>query len=156
MLDTIERTETTTELPLDTAAKHALIETEMRKDGGRSDREIARLIGCDHKTVGAARERLGIALPLVGSNSPPISPTACPPPPGVVDKPKYDPFDPTEGDMVIPHQPAIAVYENTAGAIVIIQCTSDPDEADPIIMVRPEHVEKLIARIRKVAAEAVR
>ena len=156
MLDTIERTDTTTELPLDTAAKRVRIETELRKDAGRSDREIARVIGCDHKTVGAARERLGIALPLVGSISPPISPRACPPPPGVVDKPKYDPFDPTEGDMVIPHQPAIAVYENTAGAVVIIQHSSDPCEEDPIIMVRPEHVETLIARLRKVAAEAGR
>jgi hypothetical protein len=97
MLDTIERTETTTELPLDTTAKRALIETELRKDAGRSDREIARVIGCDHKTVGAARERLGIALPLACNISPPISPHACPPPP--VDKPKYDPFDPQEGDM---------------------------------------------------------
>jgi hypothetical protein len=72
----------------------------------------------------------------------------------VVDKPKYDPFDPKEGDVVVPHQPAIAVYENTQGHIVIIQASSDAYEEDPIILVRPEHVEKLIARIRKVAAEA--
>jgi hypothetical protein len=64
MLDTIERTETTNELPLDTAAKRALIESELRKDAGRSDREIARVVKCDHKTVGAARERLGLASPL--------------------------------------------------------------------------------------------
>jgi len=140
--------------PLDTAAKRARVESELQKDAGRSDREIARIIGCDHKTVGAARERLGIAIPLAGSISPPISPPACPPPPGAVDKPKYDPFDPKEGDMVIPHQPAIAVFVNTVGAIVIIQSSTDPHEEDPIIMVRPEHVEKLIARIRKVAAEA--
>jgi hypothetical protein len=68
MLDTIEKT--TTELPLDTAAKRALIESELRKDPGRSDREIARTVGCDHKTVGSARERLGLASPL--GNSPPI------------------------------------------------------------------------------------
>jgi hypothetical protein len=75
----------------------------------------------------------------------------------VVDKPpKYDPFDPKEGDMVIPHQPAIAVYENTVGAIVICQCATAYDEDDPIIQVRPEHVEKLIASIRKVAAEAIK
>jgi hypothetical protein len=55
MLDTIERT-TETELPLDTAAKRALIESELRKDSSRSDREIARIVGCDHKTVGSARE----------------------------------------------------------------------------------------------------
>jgi hypothetical protein len=65
MLDAIE-----TELPLDTAAKRALIESELRKDAGRSDREIARIVGCDHKTVGAARDRLGIASPL-GNFTPP-------------------------------------------------------------------------------------
>jgi hypothetical protein len=141
--------------PLDTAAKRALIEAELREDAGRSDREIARVVGCDHKTVGSARERLGIAIPLAGNISPSISPPACPPPPGVIDPPKYDPFDPKEGDMVIPHQPAIAVYGNVAGAVVIIQCTSDMDEADPIIMVRPEHVEKLVAKLRQVAKEVL-
>jgi hypothetical protein len=69
MLDTIEKTETTIELPRDTAAKRALIESELRKDPGRSDREIARITGTDHKTVGSARERLGLASPL--GNSPP-------------------------------------------------------------------------------------
>jgi hypothetical protein len=57
------------ERPLDVAAKRALIESELRKDAGRSDREIARVVGCDHKTVGTARERLGLAVPL--GNSPP-------------------------------------------------------------------------------------
>jgi hypothetical protein len=152
MLDLLDKFET--ETAIDTATKRSLIEAELRNDATRSDREIARVVGCDHKTVGAARERLGTATPLAGSTSPSISPPACPPPPGVVDKPKYDPFDPKEGDMVIPHQPAIAVFENTVGAIVIIQSSTDPHEEDPIIMVRPEHVEKLIARIRKVAAEA--
>jgi hypothetical protein len=145
------------ELPLDTAAKRALIEAELRRDAGRSDREIARVLGnkvC-HKTVGASRERLGIALPLAGSISPPISPSACPPPPGVVDEPKYDPFAPGCPDTVIPSQPAISVYENTAGAIVIIQENSDPHEEDPIIRVRPEHVEKLIAKLRQVAKDAL-
>ena len=55
---------------LDTAGKRALIEQELRIDPNRSDREIARVVGhgVDHKTVGAARERMGIASPL--GNSP--------------------------------------------------------------------------------------
>jgi hypothetical protein len=59
------------ELPLDTAAKRALIESELRKDPNRSDHKIAEAVGhrIDHKTVGAARKRLGIAYPL--GNSPP-------------------------------------------------------------------------------------
>jgi hypothetical protein len=147
---------TATETTLGTAEKRALVERELRENPQRSDRKIAEAIGhgiC-HKTVGAARERLGIAIPLPIA-SPPVSPSACPPPPGVVDEPKYDPFDPKSEELVIPHQPAIAVYENTSGAVVIIQCTSDPDQDDPIILVRPEHVEKLVARLRKVAKEAV-
>lgn len=144
MLDTIERTETTTtELPLDAAAKRSLIETELRKDAGRSDREIARIVGCDHKTVGTARSK------LIPTASPSISPHACPPPPGVIDPPKFDPFDPKEGVTVVPHQPAIAVYENTQGAIVICQCASAYDEGDPIILVRPENVDALIVSLRK-------
>lgn len=154
MLDVLDKSET--ETAIDTATKRALIEAELRKDPNpnRSHREIARAVGhkIDHKTV--AKVRGSTIAQTVPTSCPSISPRACPPPPGVVDKPKYDPFDPKEGDMVIPHQPAIAVYENTVGAIVIIQSSTDPHEEDPIIMVRPEHVEKLIARIRKVAAEA--
>jgi hypothetical protein len=55
--------------PLGAAARRAAIEAELRKDPDRSDREIARVVGCDHKTVRAARERPGIASPL--GNSPP-------------------------------------------------------------------------------------
>jgi hypothetical protein len=58
------------QMKFDTAGKRALIENELRENPQRSDREIARVVGhgVDHKTVGAARERLGIATPL--GNSP--------------------------------------------------------------------------------------
>jgi hypothetical protein len=159
--------------PLDTAPKRALIEAELRKDAGRSDRKIAEAVGhgvC-HKTVGAARERLGLASPLGNLAQPTSAAEAftraaagekvnfsvvkCPPPPGVVDEPKYDPFAPECPDMAIQSQPAVSVYENTAGAVVIIQESSDPHEEDPIIRVRPEHVEKLVAKLRQVAKEAL-
>ena len=70
MLDLLNKTEAETKI--DTAAKRVRIESELQKGAGRSDREIARIVGCDHKTVGSARDRLGIASPL--GNSPP-SPT---------------------------------------------------------------------------------
>jgi hypothetical protein len=196
MLDTLDKT--TTELPLDnsTTVKRALIESELRKDGSRSDREIARVVGCDHKTVGAARERLGIASPL--GNSLPLTPTehrqmlinageafdAKYPnetpeqvvdrmiaegklsyatagagggdPPLVPKEPEFDPFESGAAEMVIPHQPAIAVYENPFGAVVIRQERLAGDDDDPVIIVRPEHVEKLIARLRLVAKEALK
>jgi hypothetical protein len=151
--------------------KRELIEDELRINSNRSDREIARIVGCDHKTVGTARERLGIAAPL--GNSPTASPPNSPAtdislagatdlaktmmaaiinkPPAV---PEWDPFEAGSEEMVIPHQPAIAVYENTAGSLVIRQACSAYDQEDPIILVRPEHVEKLIARLRYVAKQA--
>jgi hypothetical protein len=178
MLDTIEKP-AGTEFDLgQQPSKRDLVEAALRADAARSDREIARQVGCDHKTVGSARERLGIASPLGNSNSPAPSTapedfdhqhkvdaavqlvhnmqgSKCPPPPGVVDEPKYDPFAPDSEDMVIPHQPAIAVYENTVGAVVIRQVATVYDEEDPVIQVRPEHVEKLIARLRYVAKGAL-
>jgi hypothetical protein len=67
MLDILNRP--TAELPLDTATKRERIETALRAGSDRSDREIARIVGVDHKTVGSWREKLGIASPL--GNSPP-------------------------------------------------------------------------------------
>jgi hypothetical protein len=41
----------------DRNARHEQIEREIALDPARSNREIARLIGCDHKTVGAVRDK---------------------------------------------------------------------------------------------------
>jgi hypothetical protein len=54
---------------------------------------------------------------------------------------------------VVPPQPAIAVYANNADSITIRQPSSISDEDDELIIVRAEHIEKLVARLRKVAAE---
>jgi hypothetical protein len=145
--------------------KRELIDDALQTNANRSDREIAREIGVDHKTVGAARARLGLPSPL--GNSPPVSPgkemsrgeatdkamamiasLTKPPAP-----PEWDPFEPDSEVLVVPAQPAIAVYENTAGSITIRQPSSVSDEDDELVTVRAEHVEKLIARLRKVAAE---
>ena len=72
MLDLLSRP--VLEIKTDTPSKRELIERELLENPERSNREIARIVGCDHKTVGAARERLGEALALVAS--PPISPSA--------------------------------------------------------------------------------
>src|SRR5712672_3002318 len=58
--------------------KRELIEDALRADASRSDRSIADSIGVDHKTVGAARKRLGLPSPL--GNSPPASPMNSPAP----------------------------------------------------------------------------
>jgi len=150
--------------------KRELLDDALRTNSNRSDREIAREIGVDHKTVGAARARLGLPSPL--GNSPPVSPVASPgkeislgeatdkamamitaltKPPA---PPEWDPFEPDSDVLVVPAQPAIAVYENTVGSITIRQPSSDSNEDDELITVRPEHVEKLIARLRFVAKQA--
>jgi hypothetical protein len=56
------------EVKLHATGKRALIEAELRKDAGRSDREIGRVCNVDHKTVSARRREMGIAQPL--GNSP--------------------------------------------------------------------------------------
>jgi len=153
MLDTIERT-TTTEVPLDTAAKRALVESELRKDAGRSDREIARTIGCDHKTVGAHRERMGIAIPLAANVSPPISPITSPPLATAAkpepEEPEENHFLPESESLVLPSQPAIAVYTNRYNQIVIRQEATGCDQTeDYFVFVCPQHLDALIVRLRK-------
>jgi len=53
-----------------------------------------------------------------------------------------------KSDVVIPEQPATAVYINLQGAIVIRQQCLDGDD-DPIIRIRPENVGTLIAALRR-------
>jgi hypothetical protein len=47
-------------------------------------------------------------------------------------------------DIVIHSQPAIAVYENTAGAIVLRQETDWCDDEDTVIWVQPDNLDLLI------------
>jgi hypothetical protein len=58
MLDTITKPE----------SKRELIERELMSDPNRSDREISKIVGCDHKTVGAARKSGN----FLGEISPPL------------------------------------------------------------------------------------
>jgi hypothetical protein len=142
---------TTTESALDTAAKRALIETELRKDAGRSDREIARIVGCDHKTVGAAR---GKVVPIP---SPSVSPAACPPPPGIIDPPKepdYDPFDDPKS-MVLRGQPPTAIYFNNFEQVVICQ-QRDCSDDDPFIYISTEHLPTVILKLQQMLKAATK
>lgn len=144
-------------------SKRDLIEAALHADPTKSDRAIAKTLGVDHKTVGTARARLGIASPL--GNSPPadislasatdkamtmIANLAKPAAPVV---PEWDPFEPESEALVVPPQPAIAVYPNQMGTVTIRQPSDEYGEEDELIVIRPEYVEKLVARLRKVAAE---
>src|SRR5713101_3948209 len=161
MLDAIEKPEA--ESPLDTAAKRALIETELRKDAGRSDREIARVIGCDHKTVGSARERLGIASPL-GNAAPSQSVTNRH---GVTLSPelfpilnaaartgekKFNAFDPDDDCLVAPERLGLACFVNTRDNIVIAN-GNVRDGIDEMVQVNPADLDALIVRLRDIQSE---
>jgi hypothetical protein len=137
---------TTTELPLDTAAKRALIESELRENPQRSDREIARLVDCDHKTVAAHRKRLGPATPI--GNSPPISPWKPAPP---AKEPEFDPFDNDGEDLVVRHQPAIAIYLNPWNAVVIRQ--RDDMGGDSFVFVCEEHLQAVISKLSEMLCD---
>jgi hypothetical protein len=195
MLDVQEKPELAFEEPKPSVAeKRTAIETALRENPQRSDREIARIVDVDHKTVAARRRAMGIASPL--GNSPPtptehrqmlinagkdfdakypqetaeevVDPMLAEGKlnyatagsggagtPVVPKEPEFDPFAQDCEDLVIPHQPAIAVYENPFGAVIIRQSCTMGDNDDPIIVVRPEHVEKLVARLRQVAKETL-
>jgi hypothetical protein len=129
--------------PLDTAAKRELIEAELRSDPNRSDREIGRICGADHKTVAKARGK------IVPTASPSISPPACPPPPGVVDEPEENHFLPESESLLLPSQPAIAVYTNRYDQIVIRQEREWNEDGDHFVFVCPQHLDALIVRLRK-------
>jgi hypothetical protein len=152
---------TSEEMSTGTAAKRTAIDAELRNDPNRSDREIARIVGCDHKTVGARRADMRSISPPSSPNAPSLVIDAAPSiARGLVSLPseeelqeRYDPFAPGSEDLVIPHQPAIAVYENTSGAVVIRQAG---DNDDVVILVRPEQVDRLAKRLREVAEEAMR
>jgi len=168
---------------LSTAEKRNRIEVELFDNPNRSDREIGRVVGVDHKTVGAARERLGIASPL-GNSQPELSPREqllrkTLPSDIDPDSPAFqadlakidriadaeaarevlgmndeeDHFEPGNDAIAVPGQPALAVYRNRYGSLVIRQEAAYPND-DPAIYVRPENVEMLIAKLRAVAAEA--
>jgi hypothetical protein len=134
MLDLLTKPET--ETAIDGATKCALIESELRANSARSDREIARIVGCDHKTVAKVRAR------LVPDPFPPVSPWK---PEVPTKEPEFDPFDKDGEDMVVKHQPAIAIYLNPWDAVVIRQRSDGND--DPCIFICEEHLPAVISKL---------
>jgi hypothetical protein len=150
---------------LDTAAKRALIEAELRKDASRSDHEIARVVGnkiC-HKTVAAARARLRIALPL-GNSAPSQSVTNRH---GVTLSPdlfpilnaaartgekKFNPFDPDDDCLVAPERLGLACFVNTRNNIVIANGNLR-DGIDEMVQINPLDLDALISRLREIQSE---
>jgi hypothetical protein len=128
---------TTTEPTLPTAAIRALIESELRKDVGRSDREIARIVGVDHKTVGKVRGTMTISIVPIAS------------PPAAKPEPEENHFLPECEDLVLPSQPATAIYENRYSQVVIRQEADWSDDGDHFVYICPKHLGVLIARLQQ-------
>lgn len=68
MLDLLNKTDTETKL--DTATKRAMIDAQLAHDPARSDREIGRVCGVDHKTVRSRRIEMAAQIPHPIANSP--------------------------------------------------------------------------------------
>jgi hypothetical protein len=58
-------------------------------------------------------------------------------------------FGADDDTVIIKSQPAVCVYENVYGAIVIAQEASPGDEDDHYVKIRPEHVPTLIKALKE-------
>src|ERR1700694_1849777 len=131
MLDTIERTieKPAAELPLvELPTKRELIEDALRTDPKKSDRAIAKTLGVDHKTVGAARARLGLTNSPAGNpatsrtvtnrHGVTLDPALFP----ILNSPKpekFNPFDPDGDSLIVPERLGLAGFVNTRDNVVI-------------------------------------
>ena len=114
-----------------------------------SVRELAVLWGWSRSTTQRFLSRSGDGTaPETGGTKLETGGTAAP-----VSKPQWnDEFDwsPENGDIAVPPQPALAVYANAWGQLVI------RNDDDMFICVSPEHVPKLIDKMRAVLKELER
>jgi hypothetical protein len=143
--------------PNTTAAKRALIESELRKDADRSDREIAEIIRlshgkCDHKTVGAARARLVLEAGAPDPSLFPILMAAA-----QRNEAKFNPFDPKPADpndlcLIAPERLGLACFVNTRNNVVI--CNGNVrDGIDEMVQLAASDIPALISRLREIQSE---
>jgi hypothetical protein len=59
------------------------------------------------------------------------------------------PWSADDPDIAVHAQPALRVYENRYGGIVIAQEATLGEDDDPFIVCRPENLALLIARLRR-------
>jgi hypothetical protein len=174
MLDTLERTTESpaAELPLDQSPAERA-EAALREDPRRSDRQIAKAIGVDHKTVGAARARLGLANSPVGNPaaSPdkvvgliaatlakngldPSDPTLFPilMAAAIRKEPAFNPFDPKDDCLIATERLGLACFVNTRNNVVIAN-GNERDGIDEMVQVSPLDIAVLISRLSEIASE---
>jgi hypothetical protein len=162
MLDSLEKP--TGELKLvELPTKRELIEDALRTDPQKSDRAIAKCLGVDHKTVGAARARLGANSPMgkppasqsvTNRNGVTLSPELFPilnAAPRTGEK-KFNPFDPSDDCLIAPERLGLACFVNTRNNVVIAN-GNVRDGIDEMVQVNPIDLAPLIARLSDIASE---
>jgi hypothetical protein len=134
--------------------KSERIDLELKADPTRSDREIARICGVDHKTVAARRAKIPQSSEmgnLEGPNSPPDSPPPQNSPDEVTKEQrlKRAPVNAANADDPNPHllpgQPETAIYLNEGGDLVIAQ--KNWPEEDSIIVVSAPYCRIFLDKI---------
>jgi hypothetical protein len=115
------------------AETRAAIDTELAADPSRSDRAIAKAVGCDHKTVSTRRGDVEISPP--GDSNSPL-PQALPQaieaqPDSESDAEEFDWND--ESSIVLRAQAETAIYRNPVGDLVIRQ-RNWPDEDSFVVI----------------------
>jgi hypothetical protein len=127
------------------------IEHELGADPTRSNREIARLVSCDHKTVGAMRGK------MAGANSPKVS---------VEENPQRGEIDqddrggeiswgsvPDDAYIIPPQGQTAAFIDKDTGDLVILQDQSHLWQDDAVIRIGALEVgpfiDGLVAMVRR-------
>lgn len=128
--------------------KSERVEHELRSNPDRSDREIARICGVSHHTVGRRRTELGLVGNFGGENAQLGSLFAqedCPP---LQDCPENCPEaqnpPPTEA-VLLPAQGKITIGWNKYGDMILRQ--SDWPNEDAVIVIASDYLEMFIDRL---------
>ena len=58
-------------------------------------------------------------------------------------------------DIIVPAQHEIEVYENSSGAVVLKMDAGGIYDEDQIVIIRPEHVDAVVAGMLRVKAEVL-
>jgi hypothetical protein len=150
-------------------SKTARIDLELKADPSRSDREIGRVCGVSHHTVGRRRTELGLVGNFGGENaklgslfaqedSPPLQdcPENCPEtekeaensPPDQEEASQSvtcDTASPAETVVLLPAQGKITIGRNKYGDMILRQ--SDWPNEDAVIVIASDYLEMFIDRL---------
>jgi hypothetical protein len=115
-------------------SKSERVEHELRSDPNRSDREIGRICGVDHKTVAARRAKIPQSGEMGNLNSPPSNSEA-----------ENSPGDSPATTVLLPAQGEITISWNEDGDMILRQ--SDWPNEDAVIVIARDYLWMFIDRL---------